>query len=52
VQDTLAEHHRIVAALAARDPVAARAATRHHLGQLITFLEPLVTARPELFGPE
>jgi DNA-binding GntR family transcriptional regulator len=51
VQDTLAEHQAIVAALEARDPVAARAATRHHLGQLIAFLEPLVVARPELFDP-
>jgi DNA-binding GntR family transcriptional regulator len=51
VEATLAEHRAIVAALEARDPAAARAATRHHLGQLITFLEPLVTTRPELFGP-
>jgi DNA-binding GntR family transcriptional regulator len=51
VQDTLAEHQAIVAALEARDPGAARAATRHHLRQLITFLEPLVTTRPELFDP-
>jgi DNA-binding GntR family transcriptional regulator len=51
VEATLAEHKAIVAALEARDPVAARAATRYHLGQLITFLEPLVATRPELFGP-
>jgi DNA-binding GntR family transcriptional regulator len=51
VQATLAEHQAIVAALEARDPVAARSATRHHLGQLIAFLEPLVAARPELFDP-
>lgn len=51
VQATLAEHQAIVEALAARDPVRAREATRHHLGQLITFLEPLVHERPELFAP-
>ncbi|MEY3309374.1 MAG: hypothetical protein RLZZ413_3412 [Pseudomonadota bacterium] len=51
VQATLEEHHAIVSALDARDPVAARIATRHHLGQLLTFLEPLMVARPELFNP-
>ena len=51
VQDTLAEHQVILAALEARDPAAARAATRHHLGQLLTFLEPLMVSRPELFAP-
>ncbi len=51
VQAALAEHHAILAALEARDPVRAREATRHHLGQLITFLEPLVDERPELFAP-
>lgn len=51
VQATLEEHHAIVAALDARDPEAARIATRHHLGQLLTFLEPLMVARPELFNP-
>jgi len=51
VQATLAEHHAIVAALESHDPAAARAATRHHLRQLVTFLEPLMTARPELFDP-
>ncbi|MGB8815208.1 MAG: GntR family transcriptional regulator [Paracoccaceae bacterium] len=51
VQATLAEHQAILAALEAHDPVAARAATKAHLRQLITFLEPLVDARPELFQP-
>ena len=51
VQATLAEHQAIVSALEARDPGTARAATRHHLRQLIAFLEPLVAARPELFDP-
>jgi DNA-binding GntR family transcriptional regulator len=51
VQATLREHHAIVAALEARDPQAARETTRHHLGQLLTYLEPLMVARPELFDP-
>lgn len=46
---TLAEHRAIIAALAARDPVAARAATRHHLRQLLALIEPLERERPELF---
>jgi DNA-binding GntR family transcriptional regulator len=49
VAETLAEHRAIVAALAARDPAAARAASRHHLRQLLTFLEPLERAHPDLF---
>jgi DNA-binding GntR family transcriptional regulator len=52
VQSTYAEHQAILAAIEARDPVAARAATRLHLGQLIGFLEPLALARPELFEPD
>jgi GntR family transcriptional regulator, rspAB operon transcriptional repressor len=51
LQATLREHQAIVDALEKRDPVAARLATRHHLGQLVTFLEPLMVARPELFAP-
>lgn len=51
VQNTLAEHHAILAALEAHDAPAAREATRQHLGQLLTILEPLMVARPELFGP-
>lgn len=50
VQATLLEHHAILAALEAHDPVAARSATQHHLRQLILVLEPLVSARPELFA--
>lgn len=50
-QSTLAEHQAIVAALAARDPDAARAAVRHHLRQLMHHLEPLERTRPELFDP-
>ncbi|MCC0035006.1 MAG: GntR family transcriptional regulator [Hoeflea sp.] len=49
MQATLEEHKAIVAALEAGDPEAARKATRHHLGQLILLLEPLVDERPELF---
>jgi DNA-binding GntR family transcriptional regulator len=49
IEATIDEHKAIVAALEARDPEAAREATRHHLRQLITFLEPLVDERPELF---
>ncbi len=49
VLETLEEHRRILAALEARDPEAARAATRAHLRQLIAYLEPLEDAHPELF---
>lgn len=52
VQATLAEHQAILAALEARDPVAARAAVQDHLRQLITYLEPLERERPDLFNPE
>jgi GntR family transcriptional regulator, rspAB operon transcriptional repressor len=51
IQATLAEHHSILAAIEARDPVAARAAVRSHLRQLITYLEPLERDRPDLFNP-
>lgn len=50
VQATLTEHQAILAALEARDPDAARAATQAHLRQLLTYLEPLVHTRPELFS--
>lgn len=48
---TLDEHRAILAALEARDPDAARLATRAHLRQLVTYLEPLERDRPELFDP-
>lgn len=51
VAETLAEHRAIVEALAQRDPEAARAATRAHLRQLITYVEPLEARRPDLFSP-
>ena len=50
MQATLAEHQAIVAALQAHDPFAARAATRLHLSKLLTALEPLARARPDLFS--
>ena len=49
IAETLGEHQAIVAALAAHDPQTARAATRAHLRQLLTQLEPLAEQRPELF---
>jgi GntR family transcriptional regulator, rspAB operon transcriptional repressor len=52
IQATLAEHQAILAALEARDPVAARAAVQAHLRQLLTYLEPLERDRPELFNPD
>lgn len=51
VAQTLQEHRAIVATLEARDPQAARAAVRHHLAQLVRYLEPLERERPELFDP-
>ena len=52
IEQTLLEHEAIAAALEARDPDAARAATRAHLGKLIGILEPLAQNRPDLFEPE
>jgi GntR family transcriptional regulator, rspAB operon transcriptional repressor len=52
VQATLAEHQAILAALEARDPVAARDAVQAHLRQLISYLEPLERDRPDLFNPD
>ncbi|MBO6637623.1 MAG: GntR family transcriptional regulator [Roseitalea sp.] len=49
VQATLEEHKAIFAALEARDPDAAREATRHHLRQLLTVLEPIMREQPDLF---
>ncbi|MGR3343475.1 MAG: GntR family transcriptional regulator [Paracoccaceae bacterium] len=51
IQETVREHQKIVEAIAARDPTAARRAIRHHLRQLIRYLEPLEIERPELFEP-
>lgn len=52
VEQTLDEHQTILAALEARDPARARAATQLHLGQLITLLEPIAAAQPDLFDPD
>lgn len=49
VAETLEEHRRIVAALEARDALAARAATRAHLRQLVRYLEKLEREQPGLF---
>ncbi|GLS87025.1 GntR family transcriptional regulator [Cypionkella aquatica] len=51
VSATLAEHRAILAALEARDPVAARLAMRLHLRKLLSYLEPLERNHPELFNP-
>ncbi len=48
---TLAEHRAILTALEVRDPLAARDAVRHHLRQLLTFIEPLERSFPDLFNP-
>ena len=49
---SIVEHHAIFAAIGTRNPVAARAATCLHLGQLVGFLEPLALARPDLCEPD
>lgn len=50
IGQTIEEHRAILSALEAHDPEAARAAVRHHLRQLLTFIEPLAAARPDLFS--
>ncbi len=50
VADTLDEHRGIIAALEARDPVAAHVATQTHLRQLLRYLEPLERDHPEMFA--
>ena len=51
LQETLDEHRKIMAAIEAGDPNLARHAMRHHLRQLIKYLEPLELDHPELFEP-
>ena len=51
VAETLAEHRAILSALEARDAQAARTAMRHHLGQLMTFIQPLERNHPDYFEP-
>ena len=50
VADTLKEHRAIIEALEARDADLARQVTRAHLRQLIKYLEPLESRRPDLFS--
>ena len=52
VEQALAEHLQIVAALEAHDAVVARLATQHHLSQLTALLEPLAAAQPDLFDKD
>lgn len=47
--DTVTEHRLILDAVEVQDPLAAEAAMRNHLRQLISRLEPLEKERPELF---
>lgn len=49
---TLEEHRRILAAFEAHDPLAARQVVQQHLRQLMTYLQPLERAHPELFAPQ
>ena len=49
---TLQEHRAILAAFEFHDPQAARQAVQHHLRQLLTYLQPLERAHPELFSPQ
>lgn len=51
VEATLVEHRAIVDAVAAHDAALARQVTRHHLRQLMSYLEPLEREHPELFSP-
>jgi GntR family transcriptional regulator, rspAB operon transcriptional repressor len=50
IGETLEEHRAILAALEGHDPEGARAALRTHLRQVVTRLERLAEARPELFA--
>ncbi len=48
--ETYEEHRAILEAIRSRDPAAAQAAMRRHLGQLLPRIEPLEQQRPELFS--
>ncbi|MCF1709926.1 GntR family transcriptional regulator [Tabrizicola sp. J26] len=50
LQATIKEHKAIIAALEAREPYGARAATRTHLRQLVSLLEETAKQKPELFA--
>ncbi len=52
MQATLEEHRAILAAFESRDPAAARLAVHVHLRQLLTLLQPLERAHPDLFSPQ
>jgi DNA-binding GntR family transcriptional regulator len=52
IEQTYVEHQAILAALENRDPKAAREATRLHLAQLITILEPIAAAQPLIFDAD
>lgn len=51
MQETLAEHHAIFAALVASDPDAARAAMAAHIAAVSRTFEALTLEKPELFAP-
>jgi DNA-binding GntR family transcriptional regulator len=51
ITETLDEHRAILATLEARDAGRARAAMRHHLRKLVSFVEPLERKHPEIFSP-
>ncbi len=51
MQETLAEHHAIFAALVAGDPDAARAAMAAHIAAVSRTFEALTREKPELFAP-
>lgn len=50
LQAALEERRAVLATSETRAALAARQALRHQLGQLLTWLAPLVRARPELFA--
>ena len=47
--EVIAEHRAIIDAIREQDVTAAREAMRHHLGQLMSRIEPLERERPQLF---
>ncbi|UTW12107.1 GntR family transcriptional regulator [Marinobacterium rhizophilum] len=47
--EAVKEHKAVVDAIRASDPGAAQAAMKHHLGQLISQIEPLENQHPDLF---
>jgi len=51
MQTSVAEHAAIVAAIIDGDPETAKQAIRNHVRQLVKYIEPLETERPELFKP-